>query len=87
MRDHRIPFSREQISELLEGQMEGRSIDVAVARLRRKLEPSPGKPVFLLTARGHGWVLETNIHGMAEMKLPFEFPLPRTLFGRILRSF
>lgn len=57
---HDTVLSREQISELLEGQMEGRSIDVAVARLRRKLEPNPGKPVFLLTARGHGWVLETD---------------------------
>ena len=57
---HDSVLSREQISDLLEGQMEGRSIDVAVARLRRKLEPNPGKPVFLLTARGHGWVLETD---------------------------
>ena len=80
---HDTVLSREQISELLEGQMEGRSIDVAVARLRRKLEPNPGKPVFLLTARGHGWVLEQSMEG-AEMKLPFEFPLPRMLFGRIL---
>ena len=57
---HDSVLSREQISAMLEGQMEGRSIDVAVARLRRKLEPNPGKPVFLLTARGHGWVLETD---------------------------
>ena len=57
---HDSVLSREQISDLLKGQMEGRSIDVAVARLRRKLEPNPGKPVFLLTARGHGWVLETD---------------------------
>lgn len=57
---HDTVLSREQISAMLEGQMEGRSIDVAVARLRRKLEPNPGKPVYLLTARGHGWVLETD---------------------------
>ncbi|MGC6484595.1 MAG: response regulator [Candidatus Puniceispirillales bacterium] len=57
---HDNVLSREQISGMLDGQMEGRSIDVAVARLRRKLEPNPSKPVFLLTARGHGWVLETD---------------------------
>lgn len=60
---HDDVLSREQISVMLDGQMEGRSIDVAVARLRRKLEPNPGKPIFLLTARGHGWVLETDIKG------------------------
>jgi two-component system phosphate regulon response regulator OmpR len=40
--------------------MEGRSIDVAVARLRRKIEPNPGKPIYLLTVRGQGWVLEPD---------------------------
>jgi two-component system phosphate regulon response regulator OmpR len=60
---HDNVLSREQISDMLDGQMEGRSIDVAVARLRRKIEPNPSKPIFLLTARGHGWVLETDRRG------------------------
>jgi two-component system phosphate regulon response regulator OmpR len=41
--------------------MEGRSIDVAVARLRRKLEPNPRHPVYLQTVRNRGWMLRTNI--------------------------
>ena len=53
-------LSREQLSDMLSGQMEGRSIDVAVARLRRKIEPNPGKPIYLLTVRGRGWSLETD---------------------------
>jgi len=53
-------LSREGLSSMLGGTMEGRSIDVAVARLRRKLEPNPGRPIYLVTARGQGWVLETD---------------------------
>lgn len=53
-------LSREDISDRLGGQMAGRSIDVAVARLRRKLEPNPGRPIYLLTVRGLGWMLETD---------------------------
>jgi len=53
-------LSREQLSRMLGGKMEGRSIDVAVARLRRKLEPNPGRPIYLITMRGLGWVLETD---------------------------
>lgn len=53
-------LSREQLSDMLGGQMEGRSIDVAVARLRRKIEPNSSKPIYLLTARGQGWSLESD---------------------------
>ena len=53
-------LSREELSAMLGGKMEGRSIDVAVARLRRKIEPSPSKPIYLLTVRGRGWSLETD---------------------------
>jgi len=53
-------LSRQDLSAMLGGKMEGRSIDVAVARLRRKLEPNPGRPIYLITARGLGWVLETD---------------------------
>ena len=59
--DHpREALSREKLSAMLGGQMEGRSIDVAVARLRRKIEPNPSKPLYLLTVRGQGWSLETD---------------------------
>ena len=32
-----------------------RSIDILISRLRRKLEPSKGKPTLLLTVAGHGY--------------------------------
>lgn len=56
----RQALSRENLSDMLGGQMEGRSIDVAVARLRRKIEPNPSKPIYLLTVRGQGWALESD---------------------------
>ena len=56
-------LSRGEISDRLGGQMTGRSIDVAIARLRRKIEPNPGKPIYLLTARGQGWMLDTDSIG------------------------
>ncbi len=56
----RQTLSRDHLSQMLGGQMEGRSIDVAIARLRRKIEPNPGKPIYLLTIRGQGWALEPD---------------------------
>lgn len=53
-------LSREDVSALLQGRMRGRSIDVAVARLRQKLERDPRYPVYLQTVRGTGWVLRMN---------------------------
>jgi len=53
-------LSRTVISEQLGGRMKGRSIDVAVARLRTKLEADPRFPVHLQTVRGRGWLLRTN---------------------------
>jgi two-component system response regulator VicR len=32
-----------------------RTVDVHVHRLRDKLEPEPSRPIYLLTARGHGY--------------------------------
>jgi two-component system phosphate regulon response regulator OmpR len=45
--------------------MQGRSIDVAVARLRSKLEPDPRYPVYLQTVRNRGWLLRTDSPAMA----------------------
>ena len=52
--------SRDEIAQHLDGRMQGRSIDVAVARLRTKLEVDPRYPVMLQTVRGKGWMLKTN---------------------------
>ena len=54
-------LSRDDLANILDGRMEGRSIDVAVARLRRKLEPNPRHPVYLQTVRNRGWILRTDI--------------------------
>ncbi len=54
-------LSRDDLGMALDGRMEGRSIDVAVARLRRKIEPDPRRPVFLQTVRNRGWMLRTDI--------------------------
>lgn len=53
-------LSRDEVQNRLEGRMEGRSVDVAIARLRRKIEQDPKKPNYLLTMRGEGWSLRTD---------------------------
>ena len=53
-------LSRENLIDLLEGRMQGRSIDVAIARLRLKFESDPKKPHFLMTVRNLGWKLQID---------------------------
>jgi two-component system phosphate regulon response regulator OmpR len=53
-------LSRDDLAAASNGRMEGRSIDVAVARLRRKIEPDPRHPVYLQTVRNRGWMLRTD---------------------------
>ncbi len=53
-------LSRENLIDLLEGRMQGRSIDVAIARLRSKFESDPKKPHFLMTVRHLGWKLQID---------------------------
>jgi two-component system phosphate regulon response regulator OmpR len=40
--------------------METRSIDVAIARIRRKIEDDLRYPIYLQTVRGIGWMLQTH---------------------------
>ena len=40
--------------------METRPIDVAIARIRRKIEIDQRYPVYLQTVRGIGWMLQTH---------------------------
>ena len=40
--------------------METRSIDVAIARIRRKIEEDQRYPIYLQTVRGIGWMLQTH---------------------------
>jgi two-component system phosphate regulon response regulator OmpR len=53
-------LSRDDITEAMDSSMRGRSIDVAVARLRAKIEPDPHYPVYLQTVRNKGWLLRTD---------------------------
>ena len=54
------PLSREQLSYLIKGkdnEVDCRSVDTQIYRLRRMLENDPTKPVYLQTVRGLGYVL------------------------------
>jgi two-component system phosphate regulon response regulator OmpR len=58
MRPNR-PLSRDQLLSLTrnrEWDPYDRSIDIRIARLRRKIEPEPDRPVFLKTVRGMGYM-------------------------------
>ena len=38
-------------------EIETRTVDIHIAKLRRKLEPNPKQPVYLITVRGGGYRL------------------------------
>jgi DNA-binding response OmpR family regulator len=53
------PLSRDQLLTLTQNRdwdPYDRSIDIRIARLRRKIEPDPGKPCYLKTVRGMGYM-------------------------------
>jgi two-component system phosphate regulon response regulator OmpR len=54
------PVSREKIAELAGDLNNERSVDVQINRLRKKIEPHPGKPVYIQTVRHAGYVLHTD---------------------------
>lgn len=59
-------LSRDQLLDLLRGreaQLFDRSIDVAVMRLRRKIEPNPAQPSLIKTIRNGGYVLTADVEG------------------------
>jgi DNA-binding response OmpR family regulator len=43
-----------------------RSVDHAIARLRKKIEPDPHRPRFIRTVHGDGYVLNTTAHDARE---------------------
>ncbi len=58
--DH--PVSREELLAKVWGyarpmDMETRTVDIHIAKLRRKIEPEPGEPRYLVTVRGAGYRL------------------------------
>lgn len=51
-----IAISREELSNLL-GDIDDRSIDVGITRLRKKIEENPKQPNYLQTVRNLGYIL------------------------------
>ena len=43
-----------------DAEIETRTVDIHVAKLRRKIEPEPSEPRFLVTVRGAGYRLLTG---------------------------
>jgi len=54
------PVSRAELGRESRVTGSDRAIDVQMARLRRKLEPDPRQPRYLLTMRGEGYVLRAG---------------------------
>jgi two-component system OmpR family response regulator len=60
---HRI-LSRDQLLDLsrLHGdEVYNRAIDIQIMRLRRKIEPDPAMPRYILTERGNGYVFSVDV--------------------------
>ena len=56
------PISREELLAKVWGYsktmgIETRTVDIHIAKLRRKIEPDPGNPRYLVTVRGAGYRL------------------------------
>jgi two-component system response regulator RegX3 len=59
---HDRPVSREELLAKVWGygknlEIETRTVDIHIAKIRRKIEPSPSDPVNLVTVRGAGYRL------------------------------
>jgi two-component system alkaline phosphatase synthesis response regulator PhoP len=63
LRDHAgRPVPREELLNKVWGyartaELETRTVDIHIAKLRRKIEPDPARPAYLLTVRGAGYRL------------------------------
>ncbi|MCU1296267.1 MAG: response regulator with CheY-like receiver domain and winged-helix DNA-binding domain, partial [Acidobacteriaceae bacterium] len=57
-------FTRDQLLDVVWGSqnVELRSVDACVRRLRRKIEADPLRPVYLRTVRGAGYFLQGSAH-------------------------
>ncbi|MEM7047088.1 MAG: response regulator transcription factor [Pseudomonadota bacterium] len=54
------PMSRDYLARQLTRHAQVRTIDVHMARLRKKIEDNPHRPRYLKTVRGHGYVLDID---------------------------
>ena len=63
LRAPRAILSRDQLLEgsRVHADIFDRSIDVQILRLRRKIEPDPNEPKLILTRRGAGYLLDSEV--------------------------
>src|SRR5258706_7353219 len=63
LRAPRVILSRDQLLEgsRLHADIYDRSIDVQILRLRRKIEADPNQPTLILTRRGAGYLLDSEV--------------------------
>jgi two-component system, OmpR family, response regulator len=63
LRTPRVILSRDQLLEgtRMHADIYDRSIDVQILRLRRKIEPDPNEPRLILTRRGAGYLLDSEV--------------------------
>jgi DNA-binding response OmpR family regulator len=57
-------LSRDQLleaSRVYDNEVYDRAIDIQVLRLRRKIEPDPSQPTFIVTERGAGYVFSSAV--------------------------
>lgn len=54
------PLSREELSALIGVPGNERTIDVQITRLRKKIEPVPGKPIYIQTVRSAGYAFHAD---------------------------
>jgi two-component system, OmpR family, response regulator len=57
-------LTRDQLlesSRVYDNEVYDRSIDVQVLRLRRKIEPDPSQPRFIVTERGVGYSFNSQV--------------------------
>jgi two-component system, OmpR family, response regulator len=60
-------LSRDQLLELSRlhnAEVYDRSIDVQILRLRRKIEPDPAQPRFIVTQRGAGYLFDATVEAV-----------------------
>jgi DNA-binding response OmpR family regulator len=66
LRAPRVILSRDQLLEgtRIHADIYDRSIDVQILRLRRKVEPDPNQPTLIVTRRGAGYLLDSEVETM-----------------------
>ena len=62
-----VPISRERLLSVSHERSESllaRTVDVAVMRLRKIVEPDPAVPRYIQTVRGHGYMFVPHLRGL-----------------------